>query len=119
MLKERRKERRLSVTEQLSVRFNDEFLEGTECSDISLGGMCIVVDDPIKKNIKYGTVMLVRKYDKETIFFESKFVRLWDNLVYIDRKDTRLGVKFVDLDSKNFTSLDRILYLQTHQSKKR
>lgn len=119
MLKERRKERRLPVTEQLSVRFNDEFLNGTECSDISLGGMCIVVDDSIENNNKYGTVMLVRKYDKETILFESKFVRLWDNHVYIDRKDTRLGVKFVDLDSKNFTSLDRIIYLQTHQSKKR
>ena len=47
--KDRRKEARYPVTEQLSVRFNDNFLNGTECSDISLGGMCIVFEDKIDK----------------------------------------------------------------------
>jgi len=118
MLKERRKYRRLPVTEQLSVRFNDEFLRGTECSDISIGGMCIVFDDVIKNNNKYGTVMLVQKYDEETIFFQSKFVRLWDNLVYVDRKDTRMGVKFIELDSENFESLNKIIDMQTEKNVK-
>jgi hypothetical protein len=57
--------------------------------------------------------MLVQKYDKELIFFESKFVRLWDNLVYVDRKDTRMGVRFIDIDPRNFDSLCKIISLQS------
>lgn len=117
MFKERRKKTRYPITEQLSVRFNDEFLNGTECSDISLGGMCIVLDDKIKNDDKYGIVMLVQKYNKEVLFFESKFVRLWDNFVYVNRKDTRIGVKFIDLDPKNFDSLCRIISLKAELAK--
>ena len=111
MFTERRKHPRMPVMEQLSVRFNDEFLEGTECSDLSLGGMCIVFDDTIKNKNKYGIVMLVQKYDNEVIFFESKFVRLWDCHIFVDRKDTRMGVKFIDMDDKNFKSLNRLIDL--------
>ena len=112
MLKERRKNHRFPVTEQLSVRFNDECLDGTECSDISKGGMCICFNDSVNTDSRYGTLMLVQKFDDEVIFFESKFVRLWDTLVYLDKKDTRMGIKFMDIDSENIDNLNKILSLQ-------
>ncbi len=112
MFKERRVNDRIPVTEQLSVRFNDEFLDGTECSDISKGGMCICFSDSINTDSRYGTLMLAQKYDNETIFFESKFFRLWDSLVYLDKKNTRMGVKFIDIDDKNIENLDKILSMQ-------
>ena len=115
--KERRKYPRYPVIEQLTVRFNDTFLNGTECSDISYGGMCIVVDDKIGKEVKYGIVFLVQKYKEEVIFFESKFMKMWDNLVYVDRNDTRMGVKFLDIDDKNLKSLSRIITIQEEQRK--
>lgn len=110
--KDRRKNSRYPVTEQLSLRFNDNFLNGTECSDISLGGMCIVVEDKIDEKYNYGTVFLVQKYGKEVIFFESRFRKIWDSLVFVDRKDTRMGVKFLDTDDKNLKNLSRIVSLQ-------
>lgn len=110
--KERRRNTRYPVTEQLSVRFNNTFLNGTECSDISVGGMCIVIDDKIDKEYKYGTVFLVQKYGDEVIFFESRFRKIWDNPVYVDRKDTRMGVKFLDIDTRNFDNLQRIISIQ-------
>ena len=116
--KERRKYPRYPAIEQLTVRFNDTFFNGTECSDISYGGMCIVVDDRIGKEVKYGIVFLVQKYKEEVIFFESKFMKMWDNLVYVDRNDTRIGVKFLDIDDNNLKSLSRIISLQEKQKKR-
>ncbi len=116
--KDRRKYPRHPVIEQLSVRFNNTFLNGTECSDISLGGMCIVVEDKIDEKNKYGIVFLVQKYGEEVIFFESKFMKMWGNLVYVDRNDTRMGVKFLDVDDKNLKSLSRIVSLQEKQKKR-
>ncbi len=110
--KDRRKDSRYPVTEQLSIRFNNNFLNGTECSDISLGGMCIVVEDEIDKGHKYGTVFLVQKYKEEVIFFESRFRKIWDNPVFVDRNDIRIGVKFLDIDSRNFDSLCKIISIQ-------
>ena len=110
--KDRRKDSRYPVTEQLSVKFNDNFLNGTECSDISMGGMCIVVEDKINQEFKYGTLFLVQKYGEEIIFFESRFRKIWDSLVFVDRKDTRIGVKFLDIDEKNLKNLSRIISLQ-------
>ena len=116
--KDRRKYPRYPVIKQLSVRFNNTFLNGTECSDISLGGMCIVVEDKIDEKYKYGIVFLVQKYGEEVIFFESKFMKMWDNPVYVDRNDTRMGVKFLDVDDKNLKSLSRIVSLQEEQKKR-
>jgi len=110
--KERRRDSRYPVTEQLSVRFNDNFLNGTECSDISLGGMCIVIEDKIDKKYQYGTVFLVQKYNEEVIFFESRFRKIWDNPVYVDRQDTRIGIKFLDIDTRNFDNLQKIISIQ-------
>ena len=110
--KERRRDSRYPVTEQLSIRFNDNFLNGTECSDISLGGMCIVIEDKIDKKYQYGTVFLVQKYGDEVIFFESRFRKIWDNPVYVDRKDIRIGVKFLDIDTRNFDNLQKIISIQ-------
>ena len=112
MFKNRRKDQRYPITVQVSVRFGENFLEGTECSDISLGGMCVVVNNKINKNYTSGVVMLVQKWGKETVFFESDFVRLWDNLVYFNSNDTRLGIRFKNIDKENFDSLCKILSFQ-------
>ncbi|MGD9200356.1 MAG: PilZ domain-containing protein [Chitinispirillia bacterium] len=118
MFKNRRKHQRYPITVQVSVRFGDNFLEGSECSDISLGGMCVVVNDKISKNNNAGVVMLVQKCGEETVFFESDFVRLWDNLVYTDSNDTRLGIRFKNIDQKNFDSLCKILSFQEEENLK-
>lgn len=112
MFKNRRKYQRYPVTVQISVRFGENFLEGSECSDISLGGMCVVVNEKIKEKSNNGVVMLVQKCGDEVIFFESDFVRLWDNLVYFNSKDTRLGIRFRNVDMKNFDSLCKIISYQ-------
>lgn len=116
MFKNRRKYQRYPVTVQVSVRYGENFLEGTECSDISLGGMCVVVNDKIEQKFDAGVVMLVQKCGEETVFFESDFVRLWDNLVYFNKNDTRLGIRFKNIDPKNFDSLCKILSFQGESS---
>lgn len=114
MFSEKRCAKRYLITEQVTVRFEDDsFLNGTECSDISLGGMCVVLDERIEKKQKYGIIMMVHKYGDEVVMFESRFVRLWDRPVFVDRNDTRMGIKFIDLDPKNFDSLCRIIDIQS------
>jgi len=113
----RRKSSRFLVTEQVSVRFeNGEFLEGTECHDISLGGMCIIIPHKIDTECKYGTVMLALAFNAEVILFESRFVRIWDGPVFVDRDDTRMGVKFIDIAGTNLENLKRIVALQSKNS---
>ena len=112
MFKNRRKDQRYPITVQVSVKIGDSFLEGTECSDISLGGMCVVVNNKINRNYTSGIVVLVQKCGEETVSFESDFVRLWDNLVYFDSNDTRLGIRFKNIDKDNFDSLCKILSFQ-------
>ena len=116
---ERRKYTRYPVIEQLSVRFNNTFLKRTECTDLSMGGMCIVVEDKIDEIANYGIVFLVQKYGEEVIFFESKFIIMWDRRVSADRDDIRLGVKFFDVDDENLNSLSRIVSLKEEQIKQR
>ena len=48
----------------------------------------------------------------EVIFFESRFRKIWESPVYVDRDDIRIGVKFLDLDPGNFDSLCKIISLQ-------
>ena len=74
--------------------------------------MCIVIEDKIDKKYQYGTVFLVQKYGDEVIFFESRFRKIWDNPVYVDRKDIRIGVKFLDIDTRNFDNLQKIISIQ-------
>lgn len=112
MSKERRENNRYVFTEKITIQFDDEFLDGTETSDISLGGMCIIVKSKINKHHKYGTVMIVQKFKKEVVMFETKFVKLWDNSVYLDKEDTRIGIKFINVDPKNYNSLCKIIDLQ-------
>ena len=112
MLANRRRHHRYPVTVQLSVRFGTNFLEGTECSDISFGGMCVVLNERINIKSSEGVVMLAQQCGEEIIFFESDFVRLWDNRVFFNRNDTRMGIRFKNVDMKNFDNLCKIISYQ-------
>ena len=107
---ERRKNSRYSCDLRLSVEIGDTTFDTTECSNISLGGMCIVVDDKVDKSEKYGTLTLLQKSDEEEVCFNAKLLILWSNFKYIDRNDTtRVGVKFKDLDPENIKKLQKII----------
>lgn len=112
MFKNNRHHTRYPVIEKLSLRFENEFLNGTECSNISLGGMCILIDDKISSNDKYGTLMLAQKMGDDIILFEADFVRLWDRLAFADSDDRRMGIKFINIDKENHKKLLKIISTQ-------
>jgi c-di-GMP-binding flagellar brake protein YcgR len=112
MFKERRKHSRYQCDLRLSVEIGDTTFKTTECSNISMGGMCIVVDDKVDKTIKYGTLTLVQRKDEEEISFNVKLLILWSNFKYVDRRDTLIGVKFKGLDPENSKKLKKIISSQ-------
>ncbi len=115
MFKDRRKFSRYPCDLTMSVEIGDSTFTTTECSNISLGGMCIVVDNKVDKSIKFGTLHLTKKCDSEEINFQAKLIILWSNFKYVDRFDTRIGVMFKDLDSENKENLQKIISTQSMQ----
>lgn len=112
MYRERRKHSRYSCDLKLSVEIGNTTFKTSECSNISLGGMCIVVDDKVDKKIKYANLTLIQKNKDEEISVNAKLLILWSNFKYVDRSDTRLGVKFKDLDPENMKNLQKIIEFQ-------
>ncbi|MBN1984013.1 MAG: PilZ domain-containing protein [Chitinivibrionales bacterium] len=111
---DRRKNARYRFEEKISVTFNSEILTASGCSDISLGGMCIILPEAVdvSKNRK-GKLSLMQKINNETVVFEADFASLWNSLVSLKGKQSRLGIKFVELNPHNFENLCKIIDNQT------
>ena len=111
----RRKDTRYTLSSKVTVTMNDVILDGTECRNISLGGMCLAVNDKLD-NWKDGLLILVHKFDKEVIFFSSKFRVLWKNMKSSKRKESLIGVYFQETDPKNFEILSRIIHYKSNMA---
>lgn len=108
----RRKDTRYALDSKVTITMNDVILDGTECRNISMGGMCIAIEDKLD-NWKNGLLIMVHKFDEEVIFFSSKFRVLWKNMEPSDRKESLIGVHFHETDPKNFEFLSRIIHYKS------
>ena len=105
----RRKDQRFPLSSKITLTMNDSILNETECRNISLGGMCITVNDKID-NLENGLLIMVHKFDEEIIFFTTKFKVSWNNTNFPNRKEALFGVNFTDIDPKNLDFLSRIIH---------
>lgn len=111
----RRKDTRYSLSSRVTVTMNDVILNDTECINISMGGMCLAINDKLD-NWKDGLLILVHKFDKEVIFFSSKFRVLWKNMKSSKKEDSLIGINFQETDPKNFEFLSRIIHYQSNMA---
>ena len=111
----RRKDTRYALASRITITMNDVILNETECRNISMGGMCIAIKDKLD-NWKDGLLIMVQKFDKEVIFFSSKFRVLWKDMKPSNRKESLIGVNFHETDPKNFEFLSRIIHYQSNMA---
>ncbi len=109
----RRNHERYNFQAKVTVTMNDVILHGTECVNISSGGMCIKVGDRIDA-IDKGMLIMIHKYQNEVIFFKSDFSVSWNSIQSPVRYNAQIGIVFKKLDSDNKNALDRILSFQTN-----
>ena len=112
-MNERRKNKRIKLNEKITLSINSLEIKGSQTSDISVAGMCILFDSKIelKKNDK-GRILLTQRYGKEVISFESDILVLWNNELTGKQTHYRIGIRFLNLDPINFENLCSILSYQ-------
>ena len=108
MTDNRRKDIRYPFQSRVTVTMNDVILNGTECLNISSGGMCIAIDDRID-TFSDGMLIIVHKHNSEVIFFKADFIVSWNNRHMPDRSHIQIGISFKNLDPENEHMLDRLL----------
>ncbi|MBF0429771.1 MAG: PilZ domain-containing protein [Fibrobacteria bacterium] len=109
MLKQnRRKYPRLLFKAKVEVSIAGRKLSSSICENISVGGMCLIVNDFLPEDV-YGNVVLEKKIGKTLITFESKFLRLWDKLVKPGKSSRYIGVKFLEMNEKNASALSTLI----------
>ncbi len=89
---------------------DDVILKGTECVNISSGGMCLTINDRIDL-WNTGMLIMVRKYKREAIYFKTDFSVTWNSLALPGESEVYMGIAFKELDAANKKALDRILSL--------
>ncbi len=84
------------MTVGLTVRMNGQRTEGTACDNISLGGMCIVFDQPVAP-ANSGTIWLTRRYQDALLSFESDFRTQWVRPCENGSQSLIMGILFTDM----------------------
>ena len=102
---------RIDLRSPVSITMNERVLEGAECINISMGGMCIQVDEAIEQQQK-GTVEMEYDCGDEKVTFKGEFVIRWIKPVTSERPEKQFGLQFTYYDSKSLTNLARIIITQ-------
>lgn len=108
MITERRQYTRKALTVAVTLDIDGTIIRGSECRNISQGGMFIALKQDIAIN-KQGTVTLTTKCGSELITFRSEFQVV--RCVYPGEYngDKGIGVTFTRMDDASNQNLFRIL----------
>ncbi len=112
MFSNRREFLRCRLSAKITLTIDDVILYGTECKNISKGGMCVVVGDRLDE-CDDGMLIMVNKYKDEVIYFKANFIVSWNNILSPNQMSTKIGIAFKDLDSRNREALERIISYQS------
>ena len=106
---------RIDLRSPVNVTVNDRVLEGTECINISMGGMCIQVDAAIEQQQK-GTVEMEYECDDEKVTFKGEFVIRWIKPAASEGPERQFGLQFTYYDAKSLSNLARIIITQISEN---
>jgi c-di-GMP-binding flagellar brake protein YcgR len=116
MFENRRKYPRVPLAADIAVRMKGQLLQGTVCTNISMGGMCISFNNHFDEGT-LGKVWLTQNYPDESIVFEADFRKLWVKPITLDKSQKRMGVSFAELYPQHRDSLWRIVRRQSSQAR--
>jgi Tfp pilus assembly protein PilZ len=80
-----------------------------------MGGMCVCTEDSIEEK-QEGVVALEYECDGERLHFTGEFVICWIKPLASDGKGKQIGLQFTYYDSKNLTTLARIIITQVSRN---
>lgn len=103
---------RIDLQSPVTVTVNGRVLEGAECVNVSMGGICIQVNEAIEEQQK-GTVEMEYECDDEKINFKGEFVICW---IKPAGSEKQFGLQFTYYDSKSLTNLARIIITQVSRN---
>ncbi|MBD3345677.1 MAG: hypothetical protein GF401_11505 [Chitinivibrionales bacterium] len=104
----RRKYKRHKIKCDIKVRMMGKVVEGADCMNISLGGMCIRIPH-LPEEGPTGRVWITRKYKKDRIEFESDFRKIWSRPADISSDETMIGIIFGEMPPVQRDNLWKIL----------
>jgi len=106
---------RIDLRSPVTITVNDRVLEDAECINISMGGMCIQVDEAIEQQQK-GTVEMEYDCGDEKVTFKGDFVIRWIKPVTAERPEKQFGLQFTYYDAKSLSNLARIIITQISEN---
>ncbi len=116
MFENRRRYPRVPLAADIAVRMKGQLLKGSVCSNVSMGGMCIVFQNHFEEG-GFGKVWLTQNYPDESVVFEADFQKLWVRPITLDQNQKRMGVSFVELHPHHRDNLWRIVRRQCSQAR--
>lgn len=107
MVFENRKHLRVILPTAITLKIDDKVIQGSECQNISLGGMYVKTSEKINENEK-GSLTLTVHCGNKTENFKTNFYVVWTDTV----NKYGVGICFTNIDSDNLQSLENIIYHQ-------
>jgi c-di-GMP-binding flagellar brake protein YcgR len=95
-------------TVAVTLDFNGSFVRGSECRDISLGGMLVALREVVELN-KKGVVTLTTKCGPELITFRAFFQVVRECAIGESNRETGIGIIFTGMDNASVHNLNRII----------
>ena len=111
----RRNYQRIPLNIPVTIIITDYTLQEAVCKNISMGGMCISVEDSSVEKQENGKVELNYHCEEEIIQFKGEFTIKW---LYVGENNHReFGMQFTYYDASNSTNLARIVLNQLNSEK--
>ena len=107
MTYENRKHIRVFLPVAITLKIDNRIIRGSQCQNISLGGMFVLTREEITEN-EEGSVALTVKCGKTFQNFQAGFRVVWTD----PAKQYGAGISFNDIDSNNLLSLENIIHHQ-------
>ena len=106
----RRNYPRISPTKPLTViiHVDGKALHNPVAKNISMGGMCVVVEDHIKEQ-QAGSLEVRYECDNEVFGFKVDFSIPWAKSIDQETNTQEFGIKFSNINPQDMQSLGRIL----------
>ena len=106
----RRNYPRIPLNLPVTIIINDKPQNNAICKNISMGGMCITVEDTVEREQNGRVEFLYHCEDGEEIAFKGEFTVKWLHEMGNDCKE--FGIQFTYYDPSNLTKLARIVLNQ-------
>jgi c-di-GMP-binding flagellar brake protein YcgR len=99
---------RVPLESRAVVETNDGRSVNGVCLNISMGGMCLSLEDEIAGDMP-GTVRILFEQEGESIEFRARFSIAWTRTERLDIPFKHAGIQFVGLDNENRSCLTKII----------